>query len=57
LKSRAAQLCPWQRSYAGIVQAITEGGYRPNPNADKFSVEFTISEIDKIKSSSAFGLR
>jgi len=42
---------------AGIVQAITEGGYRPNPNADKFSVEFTISEIDKIKSSSAFGLR
>ncbi|CAE6971803.1 spin [Symbiodinium natans] len=41
---------------AGIIQAITEGNYRPNPNADKFSVELTIAEIDKLKSS-AFGLR
>lgn len=40
---------------AGIVQAITEGNYRPNPSADTFSVAVTISAINKLKDSPSFG--
>ncbi|CAJ1343767.1 unnamed protein product [Effrenium voratum] len=41
---------------AGIVQAITEGKYCPNPCADGFSVERTIQALNKLKDqSSAFG--
>ncbi|CAK9017125.1 Protein spinster, partial [Durusdinium trenchii] len=39
---------------AGIVQAVTEGNYRPNPNADTFSVAATIEAINKLKDSPAF---
>lgn len=40
---------------AGIVQAITEGNYRPNPSADTFSVAVTIAAINKLKDSPSFG--
>mmetsp|Transcript_58360 Transcript_58360/g.103755 ORF Transcript_58360/g.103755 Transcript_58360/m.103755 type:complete len:192 (+) Transcript_58360:91-666(+) len=41
---------------AGVVQGITGGDYRPNPQADGFSVERTVSEINKLKSAK-FGMK
>mmetsp|Transcript_70100 Transcript_70100/g.183734 ORF Transcript_70100/g.183734 Transcript_70100/m.183734 type:complete len:192 (-) Transcript_70100:78-653(-) len=35
--------------HAGVVQAITEGSYTPNPAADAFDVESVVRQINKEK--------
>mmetsp|Transcript_1328 Transcript_1328/g.3277 ORF Transcript_1328/g.3277 Transcript_1328/m.3277 type:complete len:193 (+) Transcript_1328:129-707(+) len=39
---------------AGIVQVITDGGYRPNPLSDNFDVEKVVRHVNRVKADRGF---
>mmetsp|Transcript_14948 Transcript_14948/g.37916 ORF Transcript_14948/g.37916 Transcript_14948/m.37916 type:complete len:201 (+) Transcript_14948:58-660(+) len=43
--------------HAGLVQALSDGCYRPNPLADGFDVEAVVNQVNAIKTKQAIQMR